>query len=194
MEINKLVITSILILGNIPIIGHAKLNSKDIQECYGETKPYIEIDPIPPQTVNNTFPVKAHMSKEVRKLYPNQDVAISIVLQANPKYFNVYGHPQDSVEIISDQGGEWEWRIQALEPRKHPLDLSVGIVKIGPQNSLIIEDNCIESTAVEVQKLSFISRFGIGIANNLSLLISNFVTIVIAAVGWWIALKKGKKK
>lgn len=177
MEINKLVLVFILILGNIPTTSHAILDLKDIQETYGETCPYVRVEPIPIQQVNSRFSVKALVSDQIRKIYPNQELAISATLPTRDKNFYVYDFPQDATEIISDQGGLWEWRVEALEPGSHTLYLNIGILKSGPNNSLIIEDNCSIPIQINVENLPLTTCIWNGIKNNW-----------ISIFGWIIAI------
>lgn len=184
MELNKALLISFICFSWLSLLaGDNQLKKSGIGENgryashYMEAVPYVEIEPIPTQTVNSRFNIKVRVSEQIRKIYLNQDLAIAATLPDRDKNFYIYDFPQDAIEIISDQGGQWEWRVQALEAGEHTLHLNIGIVKSGPNNNLIIEDNSSIPIQVVVKNLPIYARIWNGIINNW-----------ISIVGWGIAI------
>lgn len=189
MEINKIFTITLLIIWSSLLAENGRKDGAYI-ECYGEAIPYVRIEPIPIQQVSSRFSVKVRVSDQIRKIYPNQGLAISATLPTRDKNFYVYDFPQDATEIISDQGGLWEWRVEALEPGSHTLYLSIGIVKSGPNNSLIIEDNCSIPIQISVESLPLTTCILNGIKSNWISIVGWVIAIISIAVNIYLSLRR----
>lgn len=197
MYLNKiLVVSSVCICSwSFALLGNNQpkeggVSEKDYMECYGEAIPYVEVDPIPIQKVNSRFDIKVRVSEEIRKIYPSQQLAISATLPTKDKNFYIYDFPQDTTEIISDQGGQWKWRAEALKAGSHTLHLNIGILKSGPNNSLIIEDNCSIPIQVIVKNLPIASRIWNGIQSNWISIVGWVIAIISIAVNIYLSLRR----
>jgi hypothetical protein len=173
----------------------ACINAQDDKtntECYGEMAKYINYDIELPQKVDGTFPVKVFLSQEAKTVLP-KGTAISAELRAHRGNFYIYDSPPSSFQLITDQDSQWEWGVQALKAGTNYLSLRVGVLKIGPQNTLIREENCRIQIAVTVKELPLYKRAGKFISENWGLLLTNLITVILAIAGWCRKPKNGTK-
>jgi hypothetical protein len=153
-----------------------------VEECFGELFDYVDIDPISPKTVNDSFIVRAHVPEMAKQAIATdgKPLIIAIDIHPDPEGFSIIDSPLNILEEISTkEGGEWTWRLKAKEPGIHTIDFRIGYIK---NNRL--RDNCPKSITVNVNALPLYSRIGYLLYSNLGWLISNLITIVIAVIGW----------
>lgn len=89
------------------------------------------------------------MSEKVRELFPNQEAVISVELHANPEYFRVFDPPQDSFEIVGEQGGPFNLtRSSKLAQELELIPQSEGVEnEVADQNFYVTANMVLKLTA-----------------------------------------------
>lgn len=149
---SSLLLTSaiIFVLFSHSLFASNAEHKENYQACFEETLLYVHFDPIPQNVrVGESFVLGASIPESVKNEFPeNNPLILGIVPQPDPDQFSYIGPPLNPFEVISKEGGRWEWKFKAKE---HGIGLSidfrVGILK---KNNFIV-DNCTYPISIDIK-------------------------------------------